>query len=134
MSAVGWSVRACIAPASLSQPSPQINPKRGSSNHGGKVMLHFFRKKWLFTLLVSTALFIFGPAAKADPFLTGTVLTPPGVTVVPGLVPAGTQGTILASLVTPYSFTTTAGTTSGSLTTAVYRNSSGTLDFYYQIN
>jgi hypothetical protein len=40
----------------------------------------------------------------------------------------------LASLVAPYSFVTTAGTTSGSLVSAVYRNSSGTLDFYYQVN
>jgi hypothetical protein len=97
-------------------------------------MAHLFRKKWLFTLLISITLFIFGPAAKADPFLAGTVLTPPGATVFPGQVLNGTPaGTLLAALVTPYSFATTAGTTSGSLTTAVFRNSSGTLDFYYQI-
>src|SRR5215831_836790 len=96
-------------------------------------MVHLFRKKWVFTLLVSIALFIFGPAAKADPFLPGTVLTTPGATVFPTLTSAP-AGTLLASLVEPYSFTTTAGTTSGSLTTAVYRNSSGTLDFYYQIH
>lgn len=34
----------------------------------------------------------------------------------------------------PFSFTTTAGTTSGTIESAVYRESgSGTLDFYYQI-
>ena len=64
--------------------------------------------------------------------LTGTVVVTPGSTVFPGLVSAA-PGTLLASLVSPYSFSTTAGTTSGTLTTAVYRNSSGTLDFWYQV-
>jgi hypothetical protein len=72
--------------------------------------------------------------ASATP-LAGTVLTNPGDTVFPGFIAPGTpQGTLLASLVAPYSFVTTAGTTSGSLVSAVYRNSSGTLDFYYQVN
>ena len=64
--------------------------------------------------------------------LTGTVATTPGSTVVPGLTSAA-AGTLLASLSTPFSFTTTAGTTSGTVVSAVYRNSSGTLDFYYQV-
>jgi hypothetical protein len=86
--------------------------------------------------LVLTLLAIVAMAsiANATP-LTGTILTNPGDTVFPGLVPPGTApGTLLASLVAPYSFITTAGTTSGSLVSAVYRNSSGTLDFYYQVN
>lgn len=66
--------------------------------------------------------------------LLGTTPTPPGVTVFPGLVPAGTSsGTLLASLTSPYSFTTTAGQTSGTLFTSVFREAGGTLDFYYQI-
>jgi hypothetical protein len=80
------------------------------------------------------AIFAFSSIASATP-LTGTVLTNPGDTVFPGLVMTGTaQGTLLASLVAPYSFSTTAGLTSGTLVSAVFRNSSGTLDFYYQVN
>jgi hypothetical protein len=41
---------------------------------------------------------------------------------------------LLAEIVTPYSFTTTAGLTSGTLVSAVFKNTSGTLDFYYQVN
>lgn len=71
--------------------------------------------------------------AGATP-LAGTVLTNPGDTVFSGLIPSGKPaGSLLASLVSPYSFLTTAGTTSGTLTAAVFRNSSGTLDFYYQV-
>jgi len=33
----------------------------------------------------------------------------------------------------PFSFSTTAGTTSGFVRSAVYRNPSGTIDFYYQV-
>ena len=74
-------------------------------------------------------LLAFASITSATP-LAGTVLTNPGDTVFPGLVPIGTPaGTLLASLVAPYSFATSAGTTSGSLVSAVYRNSSGTLDF-----
>src|SRR5258708_10775032 len=72
--------------------------------------------------------------ASATP-LAGTVVANPGDTVFPGFVAPGTpQGTLLASLVAPYSFSTTAGLTSGTLVSAVYRNSSLTLDFYYQVN
>jgi hypothetical protein len=64
--------------------------------------------------------------------LTGTVATTPGSTVFPGLTSAA-AGTLLASLSTPFSFTTTAGTTSGTVVSAVFLNASGTLDFYYQV-
>jgi hypothetical protein len=40
---------------------------------------------------------------------------------------------LLASLDDPWSFSTTAGTTSGHLYTAVFRESDGFIDFYYQI-
>lgn len=76
---------------------------------------------------------LIAPASQAAP-LVGTVLTSPSATVFPGLIAPGTPaGTLLASLIAPYSFATTAGTTSGTLTSAVYRNSTGTLDFYYQV-
>jgi len=74
---------------------------------------------------------IFGvPTASAS--LIGTVPTAPGSTVVPGLVPPGTfPGTLLASLSAP--FASTLGTDSGTLISAVYAESGGTLDFYYQL-
>jgi hypothetical protein len=49
------------------------------------------------------------------------------------VLPGTSPGTLLASLLAPYSFTTTAGTTSGTLVSAVFREAGGTLDFYYQI-
>src|SRR5258708_34282597 len=80
------------------------------------------------------AIFAFSSIAGATP-LAGTVVANPGDTVFPGLVAPGTAaGMLLASLVAPYSFTTTAGLTSGTLVSAVFKNSSGTLDFYYQVN
>jgi hypothetical protein len=72
---------------------------------------------------------------QASGALTGTVLLLPNSSVVPGTVPAATApGNLLATLSSPFSFTTTAGTTSGTLVTAVYKESGGTLDFYYQID
>jgi hypothetical protein len=80
------------------------------------------------------AILAFSSIVSATP-LAGTVVANPGDTVFPGFVASGTAaGTLLASLVAPYSFSTTAGLTSGTLVSAVYRNSSGTLDFYYQVN
>ena len=70
------------------------------------------------------------PVARAS--LIGTVAVVPTQTVVPGLVPSGTSpGTLLASLSVP--FVSTLGTTAGILSSAVYREAGGTLDFYYQV-
>lgn len=93
----------------------------------------FFRRgmSWTVPVIAAAYMITMSPASQAAP-LVGTVLTSPGGTVFPGLV-FEAPGTLLASLVTPYSFATTAGTTSGTLTSAVYRNLSGTLDFYYQV-
>ncbi len=86
------------------------------------------------TLVLSLlALVALSSIASATP-LAGTVVANPGDTVFPGLVPPGTAaGMLLAFLNAPYSFLTTAGTTSGHLLSAVYKNPSGTLDFYYQV-
>lgn len=90
-------------------------------------------KKWGFLVLTIAMVLTMAPQSKAA-LLAGSVLIAPGTAGFPGLVPPGTPaGTELASLTSPYSFTTTAGTTSGTLTSAVYRNPSGTLDFYYQV-
>ena len=82
-------------------------------------------------LLSSLALSMFLPAANAS-FLAGTTLTLPGQNFILNPVTAS-AGSLLASLVAPYSFSTTAGNTNGTLTSAVYRNPTGTLDFYYQV-
>ena len=84
-------------------------------------------RTWVITALSMCAM---APIAQAT--LIGTVATAPGVTVVPGLVPTGTApGTLVASLSSP--FTSTLGTTAGTIVSAVYRESGGTLDFYYQV-
>lgn len=62
--------------------------------------------------------------------LVGTVALVPGDTVVPGLTSAS-AGTLLASESIPW--TSTLGTSSGTLVSAVYREAGGTLDFYYQV-
>lgn len=70
---------------------------------------------------------------QAGPLL-GTVPLEPSEFAFAGFVPPGTDaGTLMESRVAPFSFTTTAGTTSGTVTSAVYRNPTGTLDFYYQV-
>src|SRR5438132_14107319 len=68
------------------------------------------------------------PSAHAS--LLGTVPLLPGDTVVPGLTSAA-PGTLLASLSVPW--TSTLGTESGTLVSAVFREAGGTLDFYYQV-
>jgi len=76
--------------------------------------------------------FLGAAVAMASP-LTGTELTAPTTTVFPGLVPPGTDpGTLLADMVAPFTYTTTAGTNTGTIESAVYLQS-GTLDFYYQV-
>jgi len=91
------------------------------------------RRSGIFLTALILGLMAIAPHSQAAP-LPGTILTTPGSTVLPGLIAPGTPaGTLLASLVSPYSFATTGGTTSGTIISAVYRNSSGTLDFYYQV-
>ena len=71
-------------------------------------------------------------AATALSFASGanaTVLVASATGVAPSGMPAGTQGSLLAS----QSFTGTAFTFSGTFNQAVYRNTLGTLDFYFQV-
>lgn len=63
-------------------------------------------------------------AAAGGPSPTGSVFPVDCTGVGPG--------TLLADMVSTFSYTTTAGTTSGAIESAVYRDN-GTLDFYYQI-
>ena len=64
-------------------------------------------------LILMTSVMV--PNAAAN--LTGTVLDPPGSTVVPGLVPPGTDpGTLLASLSAPW--VSSLGTDAGTIVSA----------------
>src|ERR1700681_4592523 len=85
------------------------------------------------TLWVSVlvGLIVFAPPSQASFIVPSALVTSGGPSVGVPLTSAA-AGTLLASLVSPFSFTTKAGTTSGSILSAVYRNASGTLDFYYQ--
>jgi hypothetical protein len=83
-----------------------------------------------FAVLLILLATVLTPNAAAD--LIGTVATPPGSTVFPGLILAGTDpGTLLASLTG--SLVLTAGSGTVMLFSAVYIEAGGTLDFYYQI-
>ena len=66
-------------------------------------------------------------------FLSGAAPLSPGGGSVAISGTSASPGTLLASKSSPFSFTTSAGITSGTVISAVYRNSSGTVDFYYQI-
>jgi hypothetical protein len=103
-------------------------------NYASGLLKHSLSKRKLsLAMLVLACAVLLAPISYAAP-LAGTTQTNPGDTVFAGLIPIGTpEGDLLASMVQPYSFATTAGTTSGTLTSAVYRNPSGTLDFYYQV-
>jgi len=81
-----------------------------------------------FGLILATA---FTSQSRAS--LVGTVPTVPNTSVIPG-VATGNAGTLLADETVPYSYSTTAGTTSGTLASAVFQEAGGTLDFYYQIS
>src|SRR5215469_5087123 len=88
-------------------------------------------KTWFAGLVIVAAAF----SSQARGALPGTVTLGPSQNGVPGHVTSGTSaGTLLTDVVAPFSFTTTAGTTSGTIVTAVYQESGGSLDFYYQVN
>jgi PEP-CTERM motif len=86
------------------------------------------RHSTLLALVLSIGFF----AVPSQATLAGTVPTFPGDSVIPGFT-NDAAGTLLADVVDPYSFTTTAGTTSGTIEAAVYQEAGGTLDFYYQV-
>jgi hypothetical protein len=92
----------------------------------------FLTKLMRHSTLLAAVLSIGFFAVPSQATLAGTVPTFPGDSVSPGITfdPAGT---LLADVVDPWTFTTTAGTTSGTLEAAVYMEAGGTLDFYYQV-
>jgi len=85
---------------------------------------------WSAVTLLVLVTSVLAPNAAAD--LVGTIPTPPASNVFPGLVPPGTDpGILLATLSAP--FTSSLGTNSGTIVSAVFRETGGTLDFYYQV-
>lgn len=82
-------------------------------------------------VLLLAGLAVFTLRVEASPILPSVPL-PPGGSAPPPLTFAP-PGTLEASLLAPFSFTTTAGTTSGDVLSAVFLNPTGTLDFYYQV-
>lgn len=86
-------------------------------------------KRWNLPL-VGVAVLLAAPF-QSRAALAGLTPVTPGSTQLVGAV-TGAPGVLLASLSSPFSFSTTSGVTSGTLITAVYRNGAN-LDFYYQI-
>ena len=82
-------------------------------------------------LLFVAALAISAVRSEASFIVPAAILAPGDVHVVP--FTASSPGTLLSSLISPFSFSTTGGVTSGTVFSAVFQNASGTLDFYYQI-
>ncbi len=82
--------------------------------------------------LVLIALLAFASSAQAS-FIVPSALVTPGGPAIGVPLTSQAPGTLLASLISPFSFATTAGSTSGDVLSAVYLNGSGTLDFYYQV-
>jgi hypothetical protein len=90
----------------------------------------------LAVLLIAIAAAVCAPSSTAAPLCPAALLLNPGDTVVMGAGAFGdctgaAAGTLLASLSVP--FTSSLGLDSGTLISAVYRDSGGTLDFYYQV-
>jgi len=75
----------------------------------------------VFSSMAGATLIGLGPCPAANP----------GDTVTPCLANGQGPGTLLASLSAP--FTSSLGTSSGTLVSAVFREAGGTLDFYYQV-
>ncbi|HXZ78610.1 MAG TPA: PEP-CTERM sorting domain-containing protein [Terriglobales bacterium] len=86
-------------------------------------------KKLLAVCLLMLLAGALGPSALAN--LIGTTPANPGDTVFPGDATGDVPGTLLASLSAP--FVSSLGTDSGTVVSAVYQESGGTLDFYYQV-
>lgn len=83
-------------------------------------------------LMALALLVALAPSSKATSLGPDNPLVPGGTAALldaTGAMP----GALLADMMTPYSFTTTAGTTRGTVESAVYRESGGSVDFYFQV-
>ena len=82
--------------------------------------------------LMAIGIVMLSPMARASILSLGACpATTNGQTSIPCLANGQGPGMLLASLSAP--FTSTLGTTSGTVLSAVYKEAGGTLDFYYQV-
>ena len=82
--------------------------------------------------LLAVGIVVLSPMASASILSLGACpATANGQTSIPCLANGQGPGMLLASLIAPY--TSTLGTSSGSIVSAVFREAGGTLDFYYQV-
>ena len=97
---------------------------------------HFHQRRWLIVFSsLAVALIAYSPAATAtDISACAAPLLPGLLAAVSPANPVCSSGTLVADMVSPFSYTTTAGTTSGEVVSAVFRERGGDLDFYYQID
>ena len=78
--------------------------------------------------------FSLAPAGHATLMTDGaTLLVPGGSVLASPLIPGYDAGTLLADETKDFSYTTTSGTNTGTITSAVFMETGGTLDFYYQV-
>ena len=93
----------------------------------GEIGMRFSLKMGILLVLLS------GLCVPAYSTILNGCLVTPGSTVIMAGCDATTApfGTLLATLSAPY--TSTLGTSSGTLVSAVYKEAGGTLDFYYQV-
>lgn len=76
--------------------------------------------------------FSLAPAGHAT-LVGATPVLPTQTVLVSPLVPGYDAGTLLASETEPYSYMVSGSTNSGTITSAVFMEAGGTLDFYYQV-
>jgi HYR domain len=91
------------------------------------------RKAIVVAALVGFSAVVCGVGTAWVAAATGETALAPGATVFPADVSGTAAGTLLATQLSPYSYTTTSGTNSGAIASAVYL-SGGTIDFYIQVN
>jgi hypothetical protein len=84
----------------------------------------------LAVLVYATAMAL-SPGARAG--LIASCSLTPGGTCVPPDDAGDSAGTLLATLIDPFSFSSAGGVTHGAIKTEVFQESGGTLDFYYII-
>jgi hypothetical protein len=93
---------------------------------------HGLRRRLFVLSILAIGIVVLSPVANTTILTLGACpAANPGDTVTPCLANGQGPGTLLASLSAP--FTTPNGTTSGTLVSAVFRETGGTLDFYYQV-
>jgi hypothetical protein len=104
-------------------------------NRNRTVSWSLYLRRACFALgIAAMAAVMCAPAATAGPVscMAGGAALAPGAFVLPGDCTGSPAGTLLASLTAP--FTSTLGLDSGTIVSAVFEESGGTLDFYYQVN